>query len=142
MAFRLGNDASNNPRLKSNDAFVDCVDVGTTNTAARILIYPGTQPTTPQTSTAETALVTIPFANPAFTASDANGSAGLSGGLAISATVTVAGTAAWFRVTDRNNVAIFDGSISTSGADMNFANTSFVVGGTAKINTMTISTPM
>lgn len=143
MAFRLGAATGNNARLKSNDALVDCVDVGSTNSTGRLLIYEGTQPATPQTAaTGSTLLVTINFASTAFTASDATGAAGLTGGTAITATVATSGTAGWFRVTDKDNLAIFDGSIGTSGADMNFDNVGFVAGGTARVNTLTVQTPM
>lgn len=142
MPFRLGAAAGNNVRAKSTDAITGAINFGTTNTTGRLLIYQGTQPVDPQTAPgASTLLVTINFANPAFASADSTGTAGLAGG-AISATVSTSGTAQWFRVTDRNNNAVFDGSIGTSGQDMNFDNVNFVQGGTATVNTMTIQTPM
>lgn len=141
MAFRLGL-GTNSPRKKSTDAIVDSVDVGSTNPTGRLLIYSGTQPATPETTATGTLLVTINFATVAFTAADSTATAGLFGGTAISATVTTSGTAGYFRVTDRDNIALFDGSISTTGADMNFDNVTFVSGGTATVNTLTIQSPM
>lgn len=142
MAFRLGDTTGNSVRNKATDAIVDTIDVGTTNPSGRCLIYTGTQPTNgPADAATGTLLVTIPFATTAFTSSS-GGSAGLTGGTAISGTVAASGTAGWFRVTDRDNKALFDGSIGTSGQDMNFDNVAFVAGGTATINSMTISTPM
>jgi len=141
MAFRLGN-GSNSARKACTDALVDAVDVGSTNSSGQLKIYTGTQPATPETSATGTLLVTIPFANPAFGAADANASAGLAGGTAISATVAATGTAGWFRVVDRGNVAIMDGTVGTSDTDMIFDNVSFVTGGVATVNSFNVSTPM
>lgn len=137
MAFRLATATQN----AACDAIVDLIDVGSTNTTGRILIYTGSQPADPQTSATGTLLATINFNNPAF-GNASSGAAAMVTSTAVSATVGTSGTAGWFRVTNRNNVAIFDGSISTSGADMNFDNTAFVSGGTVTINSMTITVPM
>lgn len=140
MSFRLGN-GTNSPRKKSNDAIVDSVDVGTTNPNGQMQIYTGGQPATPQTTATGTLLGTLDFASTAFTASDANASAGLNGG-GISAEASASGTAGWFRVLDRDGIAIFDGSIDTSGADLNFDVVDFVSGGTITLTSLTVSTPM
>lgn len=140
MAFRLGN-GTNSPRKKSNDAIVDSVDVGTTNANGKLLIYTGGQPATPETTASGTLLATLDFAATAFAASDANASAGLAGG-AISTTASASGTAGWFRVVDKDAVAIFDGSVGTSGQDLNFDVADFVSGGTVTISSLTVSTPM
>lgn len=137
MAFRLATTTQNN----ACDALVDSLDVGSTNSTGRILIYTGSQPADPQTTATGTLLVTINFNNPAFGASS-SGTATMVTSPAVSATVGTSGTAGWFRVTNRNNAAVFDGNISTSGADMNFDNTAFVSGGTATINSMSITVPM
>lgn len=137
MAFRLGVNAQN----AGCNAIVQQVDNGTTNTTGRILVYTGTQPATPATTATGTLLVTINFNNPSF-GSAASGTSTMVTSPAVSATVATSGTAGWFRVTDRNNNAIFDGSCGTSGADMNWDNTAFVAGGTATINSMSITVPM
>lgn len=141
MAFRIGDASGNSVRNKSTDAVVDAVDVGTTNSTGRVMIYTGSQPATPETAASGTLLVTINFGNPAFTSASA-GTAGLANGTAIAGTVANTGTAGWYRVIDRDNRPIFDGSVGTSGQDMNFDNVSFVAGGTATITTMSISSPM
>jgi hypothetical protein len=141
MAFRLGN-GSNSARKRACDAIVDSVDLGSTNSTGKLLIYTGSQPATPETTASGTLLVSINFAATAFGSADSTATAGLAGGTAISATVTASGTAGWFRVVDKDEVAILDGAISTSGADLNFDNVNFVSGGTATINTLTIQAPM
>jgi len=140
MSLRLGN-GTNSPRKKSTDAIVDAVDAGSTNSTGRLLIYTGSQPATPQTTATGTLLATINFAATAFSAADSNASAGLAGG-AISATATASGTAGYFRVTDKDNVAIFDGSVGESGEDLNFDESSFVEGGTVTVSSFALSTPM
>jgi hypothetical protein len=144
MAFRLGKSTNNNVRAKSTDAVVDAIDAG--GSAGRIEIRTGSQPATPETAATGTLLVSIPFARPAFSNSDVDGTAILAGG-AISATVTSSGTAGWFRVLDSANNSLFDGSIAQSpdagnAGDMDFDNINFVTGGTATINSMSIQTPM
>jgi hypothetical protein len=139
MAFRLGVNAQN----AGCNAIVGQVDAGTTNTTGRLLIYTGSQPATPATTATGTLLVTINFNNPSFGSASA-GAASMVTSPAVSATVAASGTAGWFRITDRNNNAIFDGSITATGGggDMTFDNTAFVSGGTATISSITITVPM
>lgn len=137
MAFRLATQTQD----RACNNLVTTIDQGTTNATGRILIYTGSQPATPQTAATGTLLVTINFNNPAF-GSSSSGTATMVTSTAVSATVANSGTAGWFRVTDRNGGAVFDGSCGTSGADMNWDNTSFVAGGTATVNSMTVSVPM
>lgn len=137
MSFRLATITEN----AACQALVALVDSGSTNTYGQILIYTGSQPATPQTAASGTLLVTINFNNPSFgTAS--SGTASMVTSTAVSATVSTSGTAGWFRVQNRGANAVFDGAISTSGSDMNFDNINFVAGGTATINSMSITVPM
>ena len=144
MSFHLGANTSNNVRAASTNAITACINTGSTNPAGQLLIYTGSQPSTPETTATGTLLVTVNFANPAFATSDSTGTAGLASGTAISATISTSGTAGWFRVVDRNGYDMFDGSIgvSGSGADMIFDSVAFVAGGTCTINSMSIQTPM
>lgn len=144
MAFRLGSNATNSVRKKSTDAIVDAVDAGTTNTTGSIKLYSGAQPATPETAPSGTLLVAINFANPAFADSDQTGTAGLTGGTAISASVTASGTPGYFRIVDRDGNALMDGSVTAtgSGGDLTFDNTTFVSGATATISSFSVATPM
>lgn len=142
MAFRSGANSTNNIRAASNDAYTSCLNTGTTNTTAQLKIYSGSQPATPETTETGTLLATINFANPAYGSSDSTGMADLAGGTPITGSVATAGTAGWFRVYDRDGHAMFDGAISTSGAELNFDSTSFVQDGTVKIASLSIQTPM
>lgn len=140
MAFRLGNIAGNSARQKLGAALATALDAQ--STPGTISIYTGAQPSDPSVGATGTLLVTISFAKPAFTTTDANGNSGLAGGAAISQTVAATGTAGWFRVADGSGNALFDGSCGTSGADLNFDNISFVAGATCKIVTFSLSQPM
>jgi hypothetical protein len=139
MAFRL----ADNTRNRACNNLVQTIDTGgTTNATGQILVYTGSQPATPATTATGSLLVTIPFNNPSF-GSSATGTATMVTSPTVSATVTGSnGTAGWFRVIDRATNAVFDGSCGTSLADMNWDNTTFVTGGTATINSMTITVPM
>jgi hypothetical protein len=120
-----------------------------------VKIYgPSSGSATPQPSTPDTAivsgtngslLVSIPFAATAFsTSSGGAGNIGLSGG-AISATVSASGTASWARVFKSDGttaVMDLDITVNGGGGSMTFDNINFVAGGTATINTMSVSQPM
>lgn len=122
------------------DAIVDLIDGGAS--AGYVKIYPGTQPTDPDTATGETYLVQITLNDPAFgAAADATpgGRATADVDPALSGTAANAGTAAWFRVFDSNNVAIIDGDVGTTGSDMNINNTSISAGQTVSITSWTVT---
>lgn len=87
-------------------------------------------------STFGTVLATLPLGNPAFGAASA-------GAMAITGTPTVAATAAGtctaFRIRDSSNAEVLRGTVGTSGSDINFTNTTFGIGSTITLSSMTIS---
>lgn len=133
MATRISDAA----RSAMADAIVDLIDGGAG--AGYVEIRTGTQPATVATAASGTLLGTLTCSDPAF------GSA--SAGVATANSITgdssadATGTAGWFRVYDSNNTAIMDGSISTSGADMNLDSVSIVAGGTIDITSWTVTMP-
>jgi hypothetical protein len=145
MPFRLANDAK--------DSMINAL--GPRCNSGTVKIYgPSSGAALPQPSTPDTAivsgtngslLVSIPFATTAFTTSTGGaGNIGLNGG-AISATVSASGTASWARIFKSDGTtAVFDVDITVNGGggSMTFDNISFILGGTATINTMSISVPM
>jgi len=98
-------------------------------------IYDGTQPATGGTAT--TLLAELPLSATAAPAA--------SGGVLTFSTITddssanATGTATWFRLATSAGAAVVDGTVSTSGADLNFDSVSFVSGGTVSVSSFTIT---
>lgn len=133
----LNTTLSNAARSAMCDALVDLIDVGGAGT---IKIYTGTQPAGPGTAiSGQTLLGTLTCSATAF------GSA--SNGVATAAAITsdtsadATGTAAWFRVLNGSGTAIMDGTVGTSGADMNLSSVSIVAGGTISVTSWTVTMP-
>ena len=105
-----------------------------------IEIYTGTQPATPDTALAgNTLLVTLGISATAFGAA----SSGTKTANAVSSGTAVAtGTATWFRCYKSDDAtAVLDGSVGTSGCDMNIATTSIVASATVACSSWTVSMP-
>ena len=102
-------------------------------------IFAGTQPANPETAAGSTALAT--FALPAtFAASITNGV--ITANAITSVTIANSGTATWFRCWESNHTTpLFDGSVGTSGADMNLNSTSLAAGALLNITSLTFTVP-
>lgn len=112
------------------DLVVDALDLGSTDATGDLQVA---------TSTAwTTVLATINFANPAFGAASA-GTATMAGAPKEDSNAAGGGTAAAFRVRDRDNNEVFRGTVSTSGADMNLSSTTINSGDAVRINAFTYS---
>lgn len=105
-----------------------------------VVIYDGSQPATPDVAvTSQNALVTMTLSATAA-GSASSGSATMNA--VASGVCGYAGTAAWFRVFASGGAAVWDGSVGTSGADMNFAaSLSFVSGITYGVTSWTFAMP-
>jgi hypothetical protein len=112
-----------------------------------IKIYDGSQPTDANTAVgAQVLLATLTLSSTAFGASSASGSAGSKIVTATANTITddssadATGTAAWFRVLKSNGTSkVMDGSVGTSGADLNLATVSIVSGADIAITSFTVT---
>lgn len=110
-------------------------------------IYDGAQPTDANTAVgAQTLLATLTLSATAFGASVASGSAGSKVVTATANAITgdtsadATGTAAWFRVLKSDGTSVvFDGSVGTSGCDLNMATTSIVAGEEVDVSSFTIT---
>ena len=110
-------------------------------------IYTGTQPADANTAiSGNTLLGTLTFSSTAFAASSASGSAGSKVVTATANTITDdssadnTGTATWFRVLKSDGTtAVFDGTVGTSGCDLNLASTSIVSGEDISVTSLTIT---
>lgn len=105
--------------------------------AGQVRIYSGTRPAQGGGAiTTQQLLATVGLGDPAF-ATPANGV------MAATATtpgsITTAGTAAWFRITDSDGNFVADGNVGTSGADLNFSSVNFTVGVDASISNLTLT---
>ena len=138
---------ANNPFF-SDEAAKAAVDaVAALCNTGTLKIYTGTQPTDANTALgAQTLLATLTLSSTAFGASSASGSAGSKIVTATANTITddssadATGTAAWFRVLKSNGTSIvMDGSVGTSGCDLNLATTSIVSGADVAITSFTIT---
>lgn len=118
------------------------IDAGT---AAVIEIYTGSQPTDADTAIgAQTKLATLTMNATAFGAvSDANpGAIMTAAAITDDSSADATGTAAWFRMlTQGGGTTILDGSVGTSGADMNFNTVAFTSGSVISITSLTITQP-
>ena len=103
---------------------------------AIIHLYTGTQPANANTAlSANTLLVSLTISGSFGT--DSNGT--LTVGSVSNGTAVATGTATFFRITKSDNsTVVMDGTVGTSGADMNFNTVSIVTGDTVAITSGTI----
>jgi hypothetical protein len=121
------------------NAFLD--GIGTLANSGKLRIYQGTQPATPETSIgASTQLAELTMNATAFPGASSHL---LTANAIDSDTNTVAGTAQWFRLWKSDGTTpLMDGSVDTSGADMNLNSTAVSAGGTLAITSFTINLPV
>ena len=120
---QLSNAAAN----AAADAVCDQMDTG------YLRIYSGTQPATANTSiTSQVLLAVLRFNAAAFAAA----SAGVATAGAITSAAT--GTASWFRAFKSDgSTVMFDGSVGTTGADLNLSTTAIVQNATVAVSSFT-----
>lgn len=103
-------------------------------------IYTGTQPATPDTAlSGNTLLVTLDISATAF----GNASSGTATANSVTAgTAAATGTASFFRCYKSDGTtAVLDGSVGTSGCDMNLNDVAITSGGTVSLSSWTVSMP-
>jgi len=123
------------------DAIVDLCDVGG---AGKLRIYDGTQPTDADTAIgAQVKLAELTLGNPAFgAAADANpGGRATANAVTADSSADATGTATWFRVVNNAGTTLWDGSVGTSGADMNLNSVSITLGANVSISSWTFTVP-
>lgn len=106
-----------------------------------IRIYNGTQPANANTAiTSQTLLATLTFGATAFGAA----SAGVATANAITqdSAADATGTATWFRaVKSDGTTVVFDGSVGTTGCDLNLSTTAIVQNAAVSISSFTYTQP-
>jgi hypothetical protein len=105
-----------------------------------IRIYSGAQPATPETAASGTLLAELRFGATAFGAA----AAGVITANAITADSSAdnTGTAGYFRVLKSDGTTcVYDGSVGTSGADLNLNTTSIVAAAAVTVTSLTVTLP-
>lgn len=124
-------------RNAAANAVTALVDGG--SAAGTLQIRSGTQPAGPDSTATGTLLAELTLADPSFGAA-ATGVATVAG-TPLSVTAVAAGTATWFRVLDSNGVAVVDGSVGVSGADLIVNTATVSTGLTVEITDGTLTMP-
>lgn len=124
-------------RNAAADAVVDMADAGAA--PGTLQIRSGTQPAGPDSTATGTLLAEITLGDPAFGA--ASGGVATLAGTPLSATAVADGTASWFRILDSDDLAIMDGSVGVSSADLIVNTTTVTTGLDVEIADGTITMP-
>ena len=141
MATRLPNAA----QQAACDAVVDRIDLGTATAAGKLRIYSGAQPADADSAPAGTLLVEIDLANPAYGSAETSGVAALAG-TPRTASAAAAGTAASFRIVNRDGATALDGAVratadADAGQELVLDNTSITAGQTVNVTSLNYSQP-
>lgn len=122
--------------VAARNAMLDSL-TSTVSGSAKLRIYDGSQPAGPGTAVSTQTLLAELTCNATFAPAASSGTLTLNS--ITQATAAATGTASWFRIVTSGNTAVIDGSVSTSGADMNLNSTSIVSGGTVSITSATLT---
>jgi len=138
---------THNPFFADNAAKAAVDAVAALCNSGFLKIYTGSQPTDANTAIgAQVLLATLNLSATAFGASVASGSAGSKIVTATANSITgdssadATGTATWFRVLKSDaSTVVFDGTVDTSGADLNLATTSIIINDDIEVTSFTIT---
>lgn len=108
-------------------------DIGS---AATIEIRSGAKPATPETAASGTLLATV-----AISGSFTSTGGALTAANPAAVTVAASGTAGHFRLKTSGGTAKIDGTVGTSGADLNLDSVALVAGGSVDLGVPTITIP-
>ena len=129
MAIKLSTAARN--------AMLDGI-TSTVGGSAKLRIYDGSQPAGPGTAVSTQVLLAELTCNATFAPAASSGVLTLNS-ITQDSSADATGTASWFRIVTSGNTAVIDGSVSTSGADMNLNSTSIVSGGSVSVTSATFT---
>lgn len=108
--------------------------------AGKIRIYSGTAPADADAAlSGNTLLAELIMTDPAFgaAADSSPGATSTAAAIANDAAADAAGTATFFRILDSNNAVVAQGSVGTSGAEINFNTVIFVANAIISITSLT-----
>jgi hypothetical protein len=122
------------------DTLVDLIDAGGAGT---LEIRSGTRPATADTAASGTLLATLTFSATAFgAATTASPSVATAAAITSDSSADATNTATYFRIKSGAGTTIMDGSVGTSGEDLNLNTVSIVSGAVVSISAGTISMPV
>lgn len=115
----------------------ECNRVGALLNSGKLRIYDGTQPATPDTAiTSQVLLAELTFN--ATAVSSASAGAVAFNAITQDSSADATGNATWFRaVKSDGTTAVFDGSVGTSGCDLNINNVAIQATGVVSVSSMT-----
>lgn len=123
-------------------AILNLIDAGSALPNGYIEIRSGTKPASPQAPPTDGLLLaTLSLSNPAFGA-PASGTA-TANAIAPDTSIDNTGRASWFRIYNRDNGAVIDGTITAAGGggDITFDSVDFVKNGTVQLNSLSATMP-
>lgn len=121
-------------RTAAADAVVDLIDAG--SPPGLLKIYAGSVPADVNAVLGgATLLGTLTLDNPAFGA--ASSGVATAGPITSDTSADATGTASFFRITNAAGTAIIQGTVGTSGCDLNLSSTSITAGGTISVSSLT-----
>ena len=134
---------ANSPRITAATAntMLDS-GIGTQADSGKLYIYSGTQPATGGGGlSGNTLLSTLTMGSDSFPSS--SGGVLTANAITQDSSAAATGTAAWFRLTKSDTTTVLlDGSVGTSGADLNLNSVSITSGGTVSCTSFTITQPL
>lgn len=107
----------------------------TVGASGKLRIYDGSRPATGGTATTLLAELTL---NSTFAPAASSGVLTLNA-ITSDTSADATGTATWFRIVTSGGTFVIDGSVSTSGSDLNLNTTSIVSGATVAVSSFTIT---
>lgn len=124
-------------RATTRNAMLDLVD-SDIGTSGFLRIYDGTKPATADTAlSGNTLLAECDLSATAFGA--ASGGVLTANSITAEASAPATGTATFFRLVTSGGTCIVQGTVSTSGADLNLSTVSITTGDTVSITSFTIT---
>lgn len=130
---------ANNPKRTNTAANAACDAMAALANSGRLKIYDGTQPATADTAvTTQTVLADLTMNATAFGAAVAG--VATANAITSDASADASGTATWFRLLKSDNsTVILDGSVGTSGADLNLNSVAISAGAAVAITSFTLT---
>lgn len=133
---------SNVARSAACKAINDLINAGSTLPNGYIEVRSGTKPSNPQAAPTDGAVLAVfSLSNPAFN-EPVNGQA-TANPIAPDSSIDATGTASWFRIYNRDNGGIIDGTVTATGGggDITFDSVNFIKNGTAQLNSLVAIMP-